>query len=240
MSKELWILIGVVIAIVVFSIILSIASFSSERFMQIYTKANSTPAKTDLNILDFVHNLNHFKLNGKIKIAQTDNDVDNFYVSKTKTVALSRETLTSNSIASFSIVAHEMGHALQDKEGNKLKSLNILRRLGNFIGYLFLPALLAGIVLLILGNDFFFYSIIAFSIGGGIFLLAVLIKAITIGIEKDASNKGLEFLEEILDANDMRECRKLLNAARLTYWGDLFRLLFSWTFLTRKTKMFRN
>lgn len=239
MNQTIWILIGVGIAIILISIMLSIASFSSERFMQIYTKANSTPAKTDLNIMDFVHNLNHLKLKGRIKFTQTKNDVDNFYIPKTKTVALSRETLTSNSIASFSIVAHEMGHAMQDMEGKKLKRLNFLRVFGNFVGYLFLPAILVGIVLLILGGGYLFYSIISFSIGGGIFLLAVLIKAITISIEKDASNKGIEFLEEILPADDIKECKKLLNYARLTYWGDLFRLLFSWTFLTRKTKMFR-
>lgn len=239
MSQTAWILIGVVIAIAVFSALLSIASFSSERFMQIYEEANSTLAKTDLNILDFVHNLNHTKLNGKIKIAQTEKNVDNYYVSRLKTVALSRETLTSNSIASFSIVAHEMGHALQDLEGNTLKVLNFLRRFGSFVSYLFLPSLLAGIVLLILGQNYMLYSIIMFGVAGGIFLLAVLIKSITIGIEKDASNKGLDFLEEILSAEDVKKCQKVLKSARLTYWGDLFRLLLSWTFLTRKTKMFR-
>ena len=66
MSETLWIIIGVVIAIIVFSVLLSIASFSNDRFMQIYEKASTTQAKTDMNILDFVHNLNHIKLKEKI------------------------------------------------------------------------------------------------------------------------------------------------------------------------------
>ena len=238
MSQTWWIIIGVAIAIVIFSILLSIASFSSERYLQIYSKACETPAKTNLNILDFLHSINHVKLKGKIKIAQASGEVDNYYIPKRKTVALSRKTLTSNSISSFAIVAHEMGHAQQDLEGNKLKILNFFRSIGLVVSYLFLPSLLVGVVLLILGEDFTSYSIIAFCISGGIFLLAVLIKGITIAIEKDASKKGLSFLKDILNDKDLYECKKLLNAARLTYWGDLFRLLFSWTFLARKTKMF--
>lgn len=239
MSETLWIIIGVVIAVIVFSVLLSIASFSSDRFMQIYEKASTTPAKTDLNILDFVHNLNHIKLNGQIKIAQSDQDTNNFYVSKSKTVALSRKTLSSNTIASFAIVAHEMGHAFQDQQGGKLKALNFFRRIGSLISYLFIPALIAGVVLLIIGGKLRIYSYITLGVAGGIFLLAVLIKAITIAIERDASNKGLDFLEEILSPSEVAQCQKLLDAARLTYWGDLFRLLLSWTFLTKKTKMIR-
>ncbi len=239
MSETLWIIIGVVIAIIVFSVLLSIASFSNDRFMQIYEKASTTQAKTDMNILDFVHNLNHIKLKEKIKIAQVEQDTNNFYDSKLKIVALSKKTLTSNTISSFAIVAHEMGHALQDQEGGKLKALNFFRRIGSFISYLFIPALIAGIGLLIAGENFRTYSYIMFAVAGGIFLLAVIIKAITIAIEKNASNKGLDFLEEILAPEDVVECQKLLNAARLTYWGDLFRLLLSWTFLTKKTKMIR-
>lgn len=233
-----WIILIIVGVVIVLSLLLSIASFSSEKFMEIYNEHSNLYSK-DLNILDFIHNLNHLKFNGKIKIAQVDRDVDNFYVSKTKTVALSKKTLSSNSLASFAIVAHEMGHALQDAEGNKLKTLNALRRLGSLIGFLFLPALIAGTVLLFFPN-LFSISITLFCIAGGILFLAILIKSITISIEKDASEKGLSFLKEILTSQDVASCKKLLDAARLTYWGDLFRLLFSWTFLTRKTKMFRN
>ena len=233
----IWIILIVIGCIILLSAIFSVANFSSERFMEVYKNSDITISE-NLNILDFIHNLNYNKFNGKLKIAQAEKDVDNFYVPKTKTVALSKKTLTSNSIASFSIVAHEMGHALQDLQGNKLKVLNFMRKLGLFIGFLFLPTLIAGLVLLFF-NELHYLSIILFCVSGGIFLLAFLIKAITIGIEKDASNKGLSFLNETLNQKEMLLCKKLLDSARLTYWGDLFRLLFSWTLLTRKTKMFR-
>lgn len=233
----LWIILIIVGCAILFSIVLSIASFSSERFIEVYNEYSNLYVK-DLNILDFIHNLNHNKFNNKIVITQVEKDIDNFYVPSKKTVALSKKTLTSSSIASFAIVAHEMGHALQDIEGNKLKTLNFLRRLGKLVGFLFMPLLIAGLIMLFF-ESVFTIALILLSLSVGILFLAILIKAITISIEKDASKKGLVFLKDLLSEKDLNGCRKILNSARLTYWGDLFRLLFSWTLLTRKTKMFR-
>ena len=239
MNSTIWIIIGIVVFIVLISAILAIANFSNERFLQEYEKYNKVYINNEIDVLDFVHMLNHNNFNDRLRVQEVKEDTNNYYYSKKKVVGLSRRTLTSNTLASFAIVAHEMGHAMQDKNGKKLKTHNFLRKFGAFVGYLFLPAIVAGIVLLFFGIDFRIYSYICFGVAGGILLLAILIKAITISIEKDASKIGLEFLEEIMSEDEVSKCKKLLNKARLTYWGDLFRLLLSWTFLTRKTKMFR-
>lgn len=239
MSTTVWIIIGIVILIVLISAALSIASFSSERFMQVYENLNNINNIEGVDILDFVHSLNHSVFSNRLQIKQVERDTENFYSPRAKAVALSKRTLTSNSLSSFAIVAHEMGHALQDKEGSKLTRLNLLRRIGSFIGFLFMPLILAGIILLFLGENLFTLGIILLATAGGILILAVLIKAITISIEKDASDKGIAFLQEILTDDEVSACKKLLDSARLTYWGDLFRLLLSWTMLTNKTKMFR-
>ena len=239
MSQTVLIIIAVVVFVVLISIALSIASFSSERFLQAYEKYNKMPVYEEMTILDFIHTLIYKKLDGKIAVKTSKEDVENFYSPSAKVVALSKRTLSSNTIASFAIVAHEMGHALQDKEGSKLKKLNFLRRFGSFLGFLFLPSLITGIILFFLGEDLRLFSYVLLGTASGILLLAILIKMRTISIEKDASNKGIEFLKEFLIEDEVSECKKLLNIARLTYWGDLFRLLLSWTMLTRKTKMFR-
>ena len=239
MSTTLLIIIGVVVLVVLMSLALSIASFSNDRFLQEYEKLANEPTNENLNILDFVHLLNHNKFGGKIRVQSVEKDTENFYVSKAKVVALSQRTLSSNTLASFAIVAHEMGHALQDQEGKKLARLNFLRRVGSFIGFLFLPSILAGIILLFWGDQFKTISFVLFGVAAAILLLAVIIKSATISIEKDASEKGIEFLQEILSDDEVSKCRKLLNTARLTYWGDLFRLLLSWTLLTKKTTLFR-
>ena len=239
MSTTVIIIIAVVIFIILLSAALSVASFSYDKFMQEYNNLIEIKIAQDITILDFVHTLNYNTFNGKIALKTVERDINNYYVPKAKVIALSKRTLTSNSLASFAIVAHEMGHALQDQQGSKLKLLNFLRRIGYFFGFLFLPSILAGIILLFFGERFRFISIILFACAGLILLLAIIIKAQTISIEKDASQKGCEFLKTIMAENEVAKCKKLLNAARLTYWGDLFRLLLSWTMLTRKTNMFR-
>ena len=239
MSSTVIIIIAIVAFVILLSAALSVATFADEKFLQEYEKINSVPNYSGISVLEFVHSLNYNVFNGKIKVRSVENDYENFYSSKSKLVALSKKTLSSNSLASFAVVAHEMGHALQDKEGSKLKRLNFLRRLGSFLGFLFLPSILAGIIMLFLGEELRLVSYILFGIGGGILLLAIFIKARTVVIEKDASDKGLEFLKEIMSNDELNKCKKLLDAARLTYWADLLRLLLSWTLLTRKMKMFR-
>ena len=239
MSSTLIIIIAIVAFVILLSAALSVATFSDEKFMQEYEKIADVPCYSGITILDFVHALNYNIFGGRLKIRSVEQDTNNFYAPHSKTVALSKRTLSSDTLASFAIVAHEMGHALQDKEGSKLTRLNFLRRFGSLLGFLFLPTIIAGIVMLFLGEDLRFISYILFGVAGGIFLLAVIIKARTISIEKDASDKGLKFLEGVMSNDELEKCRQLLKAARLTYWADLLRLLLSWTMLTRKMKMFR-
>lgn len=234
----IWIAVGILGGIILLSILLSIASFSSERFMQIYEKCDQIKVKSGLTIQDFIYNLNYNYFNNSITIKQIEKKAGDFYNSKSKTIGLSKNTLSSNSVASFAIVAHEMGHAKQDKEGKTLKRLNSLRYLGFFISLLFLPLLLASAILLFWMDKFLLVSIILASCAGLILILAIITKALTISLEKQASKYGLEFLKDFLNEEELKSAKNLLKSAKLSYWGDLLRLLFSWTLLTRKTKLF--
>ncbi len=236
---NIWIIIGVVVGLVlVLSLLFSIASFSGDRFFQIYQKLNKTKSGTSMNILDFIHSLNFNYFKNKLKIKKSIKEFENFYNSKHKLVVISENLLKSNSLASFAVVAHEMGHALQDKNGNKLKVLNTLRKFGFLFGFLFFPTLIIGLILFFIGNNLFLYGIILLSVSAFTLILSIFIKFFTISIEKDATNKGLNLLKDVLSEQELIQCKKLLNSAKLTYWADLIRLLFSWTFLTKKTKMF--
>lgn len=150
---------------------------------------------------------------------------------------LTDKTLGSTSVGAFAVAAHELGHALQDKESKKVKALNTMRTIGWIVGKLFLPLILAFIVLIFFQN----LQTYAFIIGGvaaGIFLFAVIIKLFIISIEKDASSRAIKMLDEFVPDAQMKDVKKILNAARLTYWSDLVRLLFGWSGLVRKTKLF--
>ena len=71
-----------------------------------------------------------------------------------------------------------------------------------------------------------------------IFLLALILKLVTISIEKDASKKGIVFLEEILDDLEMKRAKRFLKDARNTYWADFLKIVLFWTALSKKTQLF--
>ena len=125
---------------------------------------------------------------------------------------------------------------MQDKEGKKLKNLIALRKIGRFLGMFFVPTIIAGLVLLVL--NILTWAIILLAVGGGIFLLALIIKLLTISLEKDASEKALDFLKDYLAEGELKIAKKFANDAKLTYWADFLRILLWWTALSKKSKLF--
>ena len=236
MSKELiLIIIGIAVAVLL-CFLLAIANYSGERFLEKYKKFDSVPMETNMDIKSYVHHLNLKYFSGDLQVVQIPNLAGDAYTKKT--LYLSSNTLSKDSIASFTIVSHELGHALQDKQGNKLKKLFRLKIFLRIISVFMMPSLLAGVILLFFGEDYLLYGSILLALAGFIFLLSLFMKLLTISIEKDASNKALVFLREIASEKQVKICKKFLNDARLTYWGDFLRLFFSWTFLSRKTSLF--
>ena len=127
---------------------------------------------------------------------------------------------------------------MQDKTGKKLKKLTALRRLGRVLGIIFFPILISGGVLLFFNQTLFIAGLCLLSFAVLIFVLSLIIKLRTISIEKDASEKAIIFLQEILTEKELNESKKFLKDAKLTYWGDFLRIFLWWTGMSRKTRMF--
>lgn len=235
---SIWVIIGLIVALgVAFCACLAVANFSYESYYNKYLELKQVQSKSGIDIFQFFVYINKGYLDDKIKIYRNEQEGQDAYAKGI--LFLSPSTLNTNSLAAFSIIAHELGHALQDKTSNKLKRLNFLRRLGYVVGMFMFPLLIAGVILIIIGGNLFWWGI---GLAGGgllIFILAIVIKAITIKIEKEASKNAMMFLKNVLDEKELKICRKFLNDAKLTYWGDMFRALFAWTFLTRKGILFR-
>ena len=230
-----WIIIICVIAVaVLLCFLLAIANFSYDKFMQRYRQLSNQSIRSGISTMQFVDLLNRQIFGGTLKVVQIEREAGDAYGGGR--LFLSTKTIYQPSIASFTIIAHEIGHAKQDIEGRKLKRLNFLRKLGRILGLLLIPFILAGIVLLIIG-----YSLIAFILLGGavgIFLLALLIKLMTISIEKDASRKAVDFLEMILSEDELRTAKRFLKDAGMTYWADFLRIILGWTGISKKSKLF--
>jgi len=132
-----------------------------------------------------------------------------------KILGLSAEVAKNKSVAALGIVAHEVGHAVQDKEGYgpmRLRSgLVPVVNLGSTLGYIMF---FAGIILGFTGLAWL--GILFFS-SGAVFAL------VTLPVELDASRRALGLLQKtrLVVNEELGEARKVLNAAALTYVAAL-------------------
>lgn len=153
-----------------------------------------------------------------VKIEGTRGHLTDHYDSRSKTLRLSRQVAQGRSIAAASIVAHEVGHALQDAQGYaplKLRAgLVPVATLGSWLG----P------ILFFLG--LFIHPNLAW-VGVGLFALAAIFTLLTLPVEFNASRRGLQLLQtyQLADGRQMTGAKKVLDAAALTYVAALAQAL---------------
>ena len=130
-------------------------------------------------------------------------------------IRLSSSVFHGTSISSAAIAAHEVGHAIQHKEGYTMiklrKYIFPVVNLSSKFGYL---AIMLG---LILGFMQLFYL-------GIVMLFAILLfQLVTLPVEFDASKRALVNLEKysLLSSSEKDDASKVLKAAALTYVAGL-------------------
>ena len=147
-----------------------------------------------------------------------------------KKVRISEEKLNKKSITSIAVVAHEIGHAIQDKENYKplllrqklIEKTIIFQRVGSFLLIIGLPSIFA-----ITKSPFI--TFLAAILIMGCLSTNVVIHIITLPVEFDASFKrALPILQKYVPKENMRQCRSVLRAAAFTYLAQsivsIFRL----------------
>ena len=147
-----------------------------------------------------------------------------------KKIHIGEDKLNKKSITSIAVVAHEIGHAIQDKENYKplimrqklIEKTMIFQRLGSFLLVIGLPSIFAF-------TKSPFITFIAAMIIMGCLSTNVLIHLITLPVEFDASFKrALPILQKYVPKENMKQCRSVLRAAALTYLAQsivsIFRL----------------
>jgi uncharacterized protein len=158
-----------------------------------------------------------------VTIQVIDGELSDNYDPRTKTLNLSREVAGGTSVASEAVVAHEIGHALQDRQGffaMRIRSgLVPAANLGSQAGPLIV---IGGLLLSVFTRSAFgFYVALA-----GLFLFAavVLFQLITTPVELDASRRALRLLAEngVIYPEEQQGARRMLRAAAFTYWVALF------------------
>lgn len=160
-----------------------------------------------------------------IQFALVKGTLTDAYSSKQKTLYLSQDICESESLASCAVVAHELGHAMQDKENMPLFRLNhLLNRFTHFTNRFILPLLIFGLAFMIfkwptetIGLNMVISSAILFG-------LHALFKLLTIPVEIDASKRAIKFLtnNKIITKNEVPKVKKFLRTAAQTYVVALF------------------
>ena len=152
---------------------------------------------------------------GDIYVVETKGYLSDHYDPGHNVIRLSHGVFHGESLSAAAIAAHEVGHAIQKKQGNFfMKIRSFIFPIVNFSSKFGYIAILIGLI---------FGYMRLFSLG--IFMLFVILffQLVTLPVEFDASRKAMANLEKynILLADEKRGARKVLVAAALTYVASL-------------------
>lgn len=194
---------------------LALAMYAQWRVQATYRKYLSYPNARGMTGAEAAQALVRFT-GLSVNLERVRGELSDHYDPRKKTLRLSNGVAQSASVGSVAIVAHEIGHAIQDANAYlPLKLRAGMVPVVNFTSWLgpllFLVGMLLGSVELATVGVWFF---------GGAILFALL----TLPVELDASRRALKLLQEsgmLVEGEALRGARKVLSAAALTYVAAL-------------------
>lgn len=183
-----------------------------QKYKKIANRKGYTGAQVARNILD-KNGLSHVQVevaNGGV--------LSDHYDPTHHVVRLSADIYYNKSIASISVAAHEVGHAIQHKENYGLIALrNRLLPAASIASNLGWIVLFIGLFLFGGANN------IVFQIGFLMLVVIVIFQLVTLPIELNASSRALKQLSAngYIYEDEAPECRAMLKAAAFTYLAAL-------------------
>jgi len=187
------------------------AQFRVQRAYSKYSKVRNRQNATGADVAQTLmrdHDIN-------IAVETIPGNLTDHYDPRRDVMRLSQGVARTPSVAAMGIVAHELGHAMQDKTGYPLLKLRAgivpLVQIGSSLGYI---ALLGGLMLGITGLAWL--GVLLFS-GGALFAL------VTLPVELDASNRAMKMLQasRLVSGEETAQVKSVLGAAALTYIAAL-------------------
>lgn len=179
-------------------------SSTYEKFSKIRSASGISGAQLGRDLLDR-NNL------GNIKVSPTSGKMTDNYDPRDKSLNLSEGVFDSSSVAALGIVAHEVGHAVQDANAYfPIKIRSSIVPISNFGSTLSIPLFFLGLIMSY--GPLMDAGIVLFS-------LAVAFTVITLPVEFNASKRAVSMLESsgYMPAEEITMAKKVLNAAALTY-----------------------
>lgn len=196
-----------------FLIILGIAiSVSAQLYIKSsynkYSKKETNKGLTGFEVAKTILDANGLS---DIYITEVRGNLTDHYDSSRKVVRLSTEVFHGTSIAAAAVAAHEVGHAIQDKEGYSFMRIREkMFPLVNISSY-------GGYFSILIGVFFGFYDLI--MIGIALEVIVLLFQIVTLPVEFNASKRASEELNKksILNKKELDNSKSMLTAAALTY-----------------------
>jgi len=181
-----------------------------------YSKWSRVPASTHVTGAQAAQRLIQTGGLSGVRIEGIQGKMTDHYDPRQKVLRLSRGVAETSSVAALAIAAHELGHAMQDKEGYfplRLRSAMVPAvNIGSYLGWILI---IIGLLLQVTGIAWL--GVVVFS-GGALFSLA------TLPVELNASARARRLLADsglIYREEEMKGINNVLNAAALTYVAAL-------------------
>lgn len=227
-----YIIIIAVVFLIAIVLGLAIVNYSGEDMVDKFKKLSVLPCGlTPVELANFI-STNEF--GGRIRLCFKDKYFSDA-MSSNFVLNLSSIYATQYNFAGVTICAHELGHAYQFRdEMPKMIKHAMLVKISRFFSFIFNPMLIIAIIFLFAQQ--FLIGYIFMGVAGLSFLIAVLSKLSTIGVEKQASKKAIELLKIYANFTDeeLTTANTFLKSAKMTYVADLLKMMLGWTGLVRR------
>ncbi len=218
-----------IIGVVLLFILSSLPGIWTKHILNKYSQADKSIPGTGKQFAEHLIN----KLNLQVTLEETE--TGDHYDPIDKVVRISSQNYHTNSLTAITTVAHEIGHALQDKENYEpLKQRTLLIERSQWMQKFSGIALMVTPVLIPLFHTPLI-GLVTFSVGFMAMGVPVIIHLSTLPVETDASFKrALPLLEEgdYLLPKQLKQARQILRACAMTYVAASLSSLFNlWKWL---------
>ena len=146
-----------------------------------------------------------------VEIVCINGELTDHYDPRKKRISLSNNIYNGKSISSAAVAAHEVGHAIQDKEGYfYLRLRSFLVPIVNLSSHISTIFIILGLIL---------EGLNLITIGIYLLLVGLLFQLVTLPVEFNASARAKKQLKDIglLSDENINGTNSVLNAAALTY-----------------------
>lgn len=190
---------------------LSLSIYAYLKVKLIYNKYIVIPNSKNITGINVAKSLLNKYGIPEVQVEIVGGNLTDKYDTKNNIVKLSNSVYSNSSITALGIAAHEVGHAIQHKEGYRcLKIANIVAFYSSIISNFSHVIIILGLLLKV---------IFLFKFGVIVFGSIVLINIFTLPVELNASKRGKSLVIETFDPSreELSAIHEVLFAASLNY-----------------------